>query len=265
MSRIIVPRRSLILPRRVRQQQGGFIMTPYAYGGNDPTAASIRSKLGSWWEMNEASGTRYDSVGSNHLTVVGTVSTGTGVRGGGDVAAAFAGAGALTVNSHDSLNVATTTLTHCIFGWVYYNNHTGTQAAVAKWDASSNPALAYGIFNQSGMVYAYNGGSTYYSATAAAPSAGTWQFTVLWRDPADGKVRLQINDGTITASAVSSTPNPSNGHQLGFGQAGSSASSRLNGRVQRFGYIKGAFLSATERTWLYNGGAGRTYAELAAA
>lgn len=31
MSHIIVPRRSLILPRRVRQQQGGFIMNPFAH------------------------------------------------------------------------------------------------------------------------------------------------------------------------------------------------------------------------------------------
>lgn len=265
MSNIAVPRRSLILPRRFRRQQGGFIINPFAHGSSDPTAASIRAKLGSWWEMNEASGTRYDSVGTNHLTVVGTVSTGTGVRGGSDVAAAFTGAGGLTVASNTTLNVQTTTLTHCLFGWIYYNNHTGTQMAVAKWDASAAPYLDYAMSNQSGTAYAYNGGATYYSATGTPPSAGNWAFYVMWRDPADGKVRLQINNGAVTASENASAPSPTNGTSLGFGQAGSSASSRLNGRLQRFGYIKGAFLSATERTWLYNGGAGRTYAELAAA
>lgn len=34
MSRVIVPRRSLILPSRFRQKQGGFIMNPYAHGGS---------------------------------------------------------------------------------------------------------------------------------------------------------------------------------------------------------------------------------------
>lgn len=40
MSRIIAPRRSLILPRRVRQQQGGFIMNPFAHGSTPPPAAA---------------------------------------------------------------------------------------------------------------------------------------------------------------------------------------------------------------------------------
>lgn len=38
MSHIIAPRRSLILPRRVRQQQGGFIMNPFAHGSTPPPA-----------------------------------------------------------------------------------------------------------------------------------------------------------------------------------------------------------------------------------
>lgn len=38
MSRIIVPRRDLVLPGRFRQKQGGFIMTPFAHGSGAPPA-----------------------------------------------------------------------------------------------------------------------------------------------------------------------------------------------------------------------------------
>lgn len=37
MSRIITPRRDLVLPRRVRQQQGGFIINPFAHGAGPST------------------------------------------------------------------------------------------------------------------------------------------------------------------------------------------------------------------------------------
>lgn len=230
-------------------------------GGGDPGAAAILAKLTSWWEMDEASGNRADSIGSNHLAPNGTVSTAAGSRGS-DVAASFAGAGSLGKSSTSSLQVPTAPATHCVFGWAYFNTNTGNQTIVSKWDVSSSAGLEYHIDNIAGSMRGINGASSYYTASASAPSAAAWHFYVLWRDPADGLVRLQIDDGTIYVSSSATNPAQTTS-SLFFGSAGHTVNF-LRGRVQRWGWIKGAILDPTERTYLYNSGTGKTLAEIIA-
>lgn len=234
----------------------------------DPLAVSIYAKLTSWWEMDESSGIRADSKGSNPMSTTGTVSTATGLRGGADVAAAFAGTGALTANDSPELSVPAGGGDHCLFGWGYFNANTGTQMLAAKWNASGAATLEYAIQQSGGTLYGQNGGSGYRNAALAVGSAAAWHFYVLWRDSTadadSGKVRLQMDDGSVALSPAASNPSDT-AHQLGFAQAGSSASARLSGRLQRWGWIKGAILTPEERSYLYNSGAGRTWAELAAA
>lgn len=231
----------------------------------DPIATSILAKLTSWWEMGEASGTRADSVGSNDLGVTsGSISTATGVRGVGDVAANFTGSNALFAPDADSLDPPSGGGDHCLFGWAYFDANSGSQFIAAKWDANTASSLQYALSQQGGVVYAQNGGSGYQTADDSPPTAETWNMYFLWRDAADGKVRLQINTRTPTESAGASNPNPTN-HSLAFGQCGSYSGLRLAGRLQRWGWIKGGILTADERAWMYNSGAGRTYAEIVAA
>lgn len=221
--------------------------------------AALLAKITSWWEMDEEEGTRFDSKGSNHLsTVAGAVSTASGVRGGDDVAASFTGGGGLVAADSTTLDVPSGGGDHCFFGWFYVTS--GNCMLMAKWDASSATTMEYGAEVYGSDIYAENGGGTYYYPIGPRPPNGEWHFFVGWRDSMDGKVRQQVDNGTIYVSPSASNPNPtSNG--LGFGQAGTSPSSRLNGRLQRWGWIKGAILTADERTWLYNGGAGRTYSD----
>lgn len=232
---------------------------------SDPTAASIRSKLVSWWEMGEASGTRSDSKGANHLSnIAGTVSTGTGLRGGGDVAVSLAGTGGLYANDSASLSVPSGGGDHCIFGWAYVTT-SANMYLFAKWEAGTASSMEYALdWFTDGKLYAQNGGTTYYNVTATEPALNTWFFVVVWRDSADGKVRIQVNNGTVYASTSASNPSDT-ASALGFGQIGSTTNNRLSGRLQRWGWAKGAILTSGERTWLYNSGSGRTYAELAAA
>lgn len=238
---------------------------PPSSSGGDPTATSIRAKLTSWWEMTETSGVRNDSNGTNHLSIVGTVSTATGVRGGSDVAAAFAANGGLTVLSNDTLRVATGGGAHCMFGWVYLTSNSGVQYFFSKWDdaTSEAPGAEYVGVLASSSYYAQNGGTAYTNALQAAPAAGAWHFYIMWRDPVDGKVRLQLDNGAVAASTGASNPDP-NGTSLIFGRNAAN-NYPMTGRLQRWGWINGAILTEDERTWLYNAGAGRTYAELVAA
>lgn len=232
-----------------------------AGGGGIPEAVSVLGKLTSFWNMSEASGTRSDSVGTNHLTVSGTVSTAAGSRGT-DVAASFAGAGSLGKSSTSSLQVPTAPATHCIFGWAYCNTNTGSQTLASKWDVASSAGLEYHIDNISGGLRGINGASSYYTASGSASSAAAWHFYVLWRDPADGKVRLQVNNGTVFVSSSASNPAQTTS-SLWFGSAGHSTNF-LSGRLQRWGWIRGAILTTDEKTYLYAAGAGKTYAEIVA-
>lgn len=228
-------------------------------GGVDATATAILAKLTSYWNMDEASGNRNDSVGTNHLSEVATVSTAAGLRGT-DTAVAFgAGTGGLSIASNASIQVPSGGGDHCLFGWAYLDSGgTGTQWLGGKWDATAPGVLEYGIDVETGQMLGLNGGSTYYYNGPSTPT-GAWYFAVMWRDSADGKVRLQVNDGTIYASASASDPSPGN-KALQFGRDSGSAS--LAGRLQCWGWIKGGFLDSTERTYLYNAGSGKTYAEL---
>lgn len=84
MSNIIAPRRSLILPRRFRQQQGGFIMNPFAYQAGGPVTLESLIAAESpvlWLKLDETSGsTAYDSSGNGrHCTISGCTFDSNGV------------------------------------------------------------------------------------------------------------------------------------------------------------------------------------------
>lgn len=236
-----------------------------AAGGTptDPLATSILAKLTCWWELDEASGNRLDSHGTTTLTVDGTVSTATGLRGGSDVAASFAGAGKLQTTSSTEIQVPPGGGDHCLFGWFYVASNTG-QGLMGKWGGNSSN-MEYLARVDSNNVQMLNGGSAYRTAAVAAPAAGNWYFYTGWRDNADGLVRVCYNNGTVAAAPTSS--NPSAGSSwLGLGCSSAQTNQqRMTGRLQRWGWIKGAYLTSDERNWLYNSGNGRTYAELVAA
>lgn len=230
----------------------------------DPLAVSILGKLTCWWELTEASGNRLDSHGTTTLTVDGTVSTATGLRGGSDVAAAFSAAGELQASSSTELQVPSGGGDHCLFGWFYVASNTG-QGLMSKWNGTNSAGMEYLARVDSSNVQMLNGGSAYRTAAVAAPTAGNWYFYTGWRDSADGLVRVCYNNGT--PSAAGSTSNPSagtSGFALGA-SSGATNTQRMTGRLQRWGWIKGSYLTSDERNWLYNSGSGRTYAELVAA
>lgn len=228
----------------------------------DPIAAAILAKLTSWWELSEASGTRADSHGGNDLSPAGTVATAQGVRGPGDVAAAFSGAGTLGIPAVASMQVPAGGGDHCLFGWYYAESTGGSQGFFSRWNSSSAAALEYYARVESGNAQFLNGGSAYRVASTPA-TAGQWQFFVGWRDSADGYPRVQVSNGPIADAGAESNPTvQSHASTLG---GSSSSFNRMTGRLQRWGWIKGGILTPAERAWLYNGGSGRTYAEIVSA
>lgn len=233
-----------------------------AYGASAPALGAIGNKITSYWDMSE-SGTsnRNDSKGTNHLVANGAVSTRTGVRGGGDIAADFDGTCFLEVASNSTLQVPSGGGNHELFGWVNLASTSGTPAIAAKWDASNALALEYLIDVEAGVLYITEGSSGYYyNATGPSPGTGTWRFVTMWRDATDGKVRLQMDDGTIGVSASASNPVPATLPVTFAATAGGNL--KMSGGLQMWGWIKDDILTGAQRTTLINSGSGKTWAEI---
>lgn len=226
-----------------------------SYLGSD-----ILTKLTSWWDLDEVSGTRNDSHGTNHLSVSGTVASAPGLRGT-DIAAVF-DAGTLYRASNATLNVPSGGGDHCLFGWFKPTALSGYQAVVSKWDATSSGSLEYAVQLNNSENNGSNGGSTYHNAYSdVSLSNGQWYFAVLWRDSTDGLVRYQINNGNIAIGAYGASDPPVTSIMLCFGKYNDQYF-QFKGQQQNWGWMKGAILTAEERAWLYNDGLGRTYEEL---
>ena len=231
----------------------------------DPIAYAIKSKLSEYYPLTESSGSRYGLVTGHELyESTGTIGTASGLISG-ELAPAFTATNGQYLReatvSGSPMNVPSGGGNHCIFGWFYLNSNSGTQFIVCKWSATTAADLTYGFYISSGSFYGDNGGSTYYSAIVSASGfpAANWHFFCLWRDSADGKVRLQIDNGTIYVSTSASNPSGTVPFTVG---GNLSTSYEMSGRVNHVGFTSGSILTADERTWLYNSGAGRTAAEL---
>lgn len=229
----------------------------------DPTAAAIKAKLSEYFPLTESSGSRYGLVTGHELyESAGTIGTASGLISG-ELAPNFTATSGQylreTTNVGSPMGIPSGGGDHCIFGWFYLNSNSGIQYIVSKWDAVGAAELTYTFSIQSSSFYGINGGSTYYTAVISPLPSENWHFFCLWRDSSDGKVRLQIDNGSIAVSTSSSNPTDTVPFVIG---GTFSAYFTMSGRVNHVGYTKGSILTADERAWLYNSGAGRTSAAL---
>ena len=221
-----------------------------------------RTGLVSWWPLDEASGPRADSHGSNTLTDVNTVGSAAGKVG---TAADFETSSAeeLTIADNASLSVGGNgPLT--VAAWVYAESMGDDRGVIGKWNAdgagSEYVLAAYNV----GFVFAAQNSSdtqvTIFESTVGAPAPATWYYVVAWYDPADGKLRIQVNNQTASVSAASLSGGIRDGTEH-FRVGGYNAlSPRWDGLIDE-AFIAKRVYTADEREWLYNSGAGRSYAE----
>lgn len=242
-----------------------MIINPYVFQSIDPVASAIKAKLSEYYPLTEASGSRYGLVTGHELyESTGTIGTASGLISG-ELAPNFTATNGQYLREASvigsPMNAPSGGGDHCIFGWFYLNSNTGTQFIVSKWNAGTAAKLTYSFNISGGSLYGDNGGSIYYSAGVSASGfpAANWHFFCVWRDSTDGKVRLQLNNGTTYVSSSASDP----AGTIPFVIGGTfSTSFEMAGRVNHVGFTSGSILTADERTWLYNSGVGRTAAEL---
>jgi len=227
---------------------------------------AITDSLISFWELEEASGTRNDSHGTNHLTDNATVTSGTGKVGTGAV---FAVATQEYLSRADNASLSTGDIDFTVFGWfkptaaALTAGSTGsalvtklTSGGVGEWHLrldANNGTIRFAIWSSS-----VNRGEV--SRTAAA-AADTWIFIVAQHDSVNNLVGISINGDAITTIATTGAPaDTATGFTIGGWE--NPGVRNFDGTIDQVGFSKRLF-TADEITWLFNSGNGRSYAEMA--
>jgi hypothetical protein len=230
---------------------------------------AVIDNLVSSWSMEQASSANAtDDHGSNTLTAVGTPAS---VGGRVGNAIEFLTGDAFTLADNASLSLGSDTA-FMIVVWFYLNSAaTSGQAVFVKENAAGPGATSpyYLWFNGSSGHISFTVGNGTTSATVVDTTyesttwpTATWMCVKAWHDPTADKIYLQFNNGTPNETAWSGGTYDDGGtFRIGKDVNWTGDS---NFRLDQILFFKGGILDSTQRTWLYNSGAGRSYADIVA-
>lgn len=212
----------------------------------EPASAAIEDNLVACWDMDETSGTRYDSAGSNDLTDNNTVGYTTGKINN---SAEFVRANNeyLSITDNNSLSFSGD---FTISIWLY-NDDLNNGDILSKSAGSANTS-EYWIQYNSGQIYFYvsNGASSAY-VTKVHTTSGSWIHIVALHDSTTNLIKLKKNNDTW-ASTSYSLNSYNNNQSLTIGYE----STYFDGKIDVVS-MWGRSLSDSEITDLYNSGNGR--------
>ncbi len=226
---------------------------------------AVITSLISYWPLNEASGDALDAHSSNNLTDTNTVGAAAGkVSGARDFES---GSGELFLLA-DNAALSTGDIDFSLAAWVNLESKAASQTIVAKGDNGSNGEF-FLYYNSGSDVFrlAVASGAGFANitevsaSTFGSPSTATWYFVVAWHDATANTINIQVNDGTADSTGYTFGSYDSalwwSIGSLGF------AAQTFDGLIDEVGFWK-KVLTAGERTWLYNTGSGRSYADIVA-
>lgn len=220
--------------------------------------ALLADMLVSAWVLEEPSGVRRDSIGTNHLSDHNTVGTRQGVTG---LAASFIRANSeyLSVDDNSQLDFSVNPFTIC--AWVQLDDLAATQRIITKSAASNLEFFIYYNLSSNRFLFqlSTDGVNLNYSAQATnfgAPTVGQWNLLTCYRSVSKGKIGIQINDGTPNETTFTGSIWNGSG-QLRL----SDVSSPLNGGLDSV-LLFNDVLSVEQVKWLYNLGNGRSFQEI---
>jgi len=166
------------------------------------TSLHLDTGLVAWWKLDESSGPRVDSKGSNDLTDENSVGSEEGRVSG--LAALFVRANAERLSVADNTSLAfTTDQPFTVSAWVYPITSGATRVIISKGDSGSGVTkqefqLIIGASSQFILNVGNGSSATGVAAgTYGAAVVNTWQHIVAWHDPAADQLKIQINNGVI--------------------------------------------------------------------
>ncbi len=226
------------------------------------STSSLRLGLAGYWQLEEASGLRYDrSKNGNHLTSNNTVGQAAGKVGN---CSTFASASTqyLNIASNATSNVGGISF-ECAF-WVMLTTKVANQAFVGTWEntAQRSWVVDYDLASDRFLFLVSGNGATNATAIAnvfGSPATNTWYFIDVWHDLTTHTAGIKVNNGTADTTNVSVTVFTSSANFIvGALTVGGVKLLPLNGKVDELALWR-RLLTASERTQLYNAGSGVTF------
>jgi len=221
------------------------------------SSSPLLTSLISYWALDETSGTRLDSHGSNHLTDNNTVTQNTGKIGN---AAQFTSANSEFLSVADNALLSTGDIDFTIAGWVYFDTISVDRPVAGKWLTAGNREYIVqldGTVNKIRLYVSNDGTATANVASSVVCTTATWYYFVAWHDSAGNTINIQVNNGTVDSTAHSTgVRDGTAGLRLGNNQ--NTGTDYMNGRIDGLGFWK-RILTSAERTNLYNSGSGLAY------
>lgn len=224
---------------------------------SDVKNSSLATDLVSYWELEEASGTRVDSHGTADLTDYNTVGQVTGIQGD---AADFNAAASENLRVTDSsLNVQSD---FSISFWASADDTSVFRRMMTAYGGSNSGRIE--IFNPGdnsfrALYYDASGNRTYKYATSMFPATGTLYHFVVAVDVSAATIDFYRNGTQLTTLNVNSNASSlgSNGGVFAIGSWVDGTQS-WNGALDEFGFW-GRYISGSDVTALYNSGDGIPY------
>lgn len=222
--------------------------------------SSILGSLVAYWNLDEVSGSRADSVGGQTLTDNATV---TQAAGKVNFAGQFTAANTEFLSRNSEATLQTGDIDFTFAGWAYLDTKAANMQMLSK--RGSNAAIEYDLsydVASNRFIWRVGSGAGTVIGTATAnvlgsPSTATWYYIVVWHDAANNLVGIQVNDGTANTAA---TTGPAGTGTVGFkiGAKNTSPIEPWNGRIDEVGLWK-RLLTSAEKTALYGAGNGLAY------
>lgn len=234
---------------------------------------SFYSSLTGFWPLDEASGNRADGIGTNTLTDNNTVGSTTGLVY--PTAANFVVANSEYLSHADDVALSMGDIDYWMAVWVRPSAlpaSNGTYETIISKSLQSLTRFEYmlAIENISSVIRfrfaIYNQAVTTFNdvkaTTFGTPSINTWYFVLAYHDAVNNQIGIGVNNQFNTVSTTiqpvaSATP-------FEIGRYAWSQNFYWPGRIGPVMIGKNYIPSSGKRTWLYNAGAGRTLAEIAA-
>ena len=222
------------------------------------------TSLEAWWDLDEGSGNRADSHGSNTLSDNNTVTNSTGVVSN---AAQFQDSNSEFLHINDNASLSTGDIDYSLFAWVKLDSTPGNfMMIMSRFESNTNREYNLIWNNNSsrfGWVIFDSGGTARGTAIAdnfGAPSTGIFYFVYVYHDSVNNEVGISINNGPVNIAATTGAPSDLS---VIFRMGARRTTEELfwDGAIDEAGFYK-KVLSSAEISWLYNGGNGRAYSEL---
>jgi len=221
--------------------------------------------LVSWWKLDESSGTRYDSHGTNHLSPQ---------NGPGYNAVDYKWGASMDCerNSSQHAEISQASQTGLSFGnedftygaWWRAEDLAGgvSRYIFGKWNDNGVNDREFLLFSgaSDAKFRAYissDGSSSTNIGWGTGASTGTWYFVVCWHDATANTINIQVNNGTPLSNSHTTGANQNDSAPFYIGQ-GDRNNYGWDGEIDE-AFVYSRVLTSGERTLLYNSGNGVTY------